>query len=87
MNELEEYNNFVKYINPTKANSIYCLTLSQTINFSSMSKIVANLALSKEEQSLLSKESSTVKEFADESLATLWSKKNKTPKGVKYEQK
>lgn len=25
MNKLEEYNNFVKYINPTKANSIYCL--------------------------------------------------------------
>ncbi len=66
---------------------IVMMTLSQNINSSSMSKIVANLALSKEEQSLLSKESPTVKEFADESLATLWSKKNKTPKGVKYEQK
>lgn len=66
---------------------IIIMTLSQSINSSSIAQIAANLSLSEEEQSLLSKENPTLKEYADEYLATLWSKESKTPKGVKYEQK
>ena len=66
---------------------IIIMTLSQSINSSSIAQIAADLSLSEEEQSLLSKENPTLKEYADEYLATLWSKESKTPKGVKYEQK
>ena len=66
---------------------IIIMTLSQSINSLSIDQIAANLSLSEEEQSLLSKENPTLKEYADEYLATLWSKESKTPKGVKYEQK
>ena len=66
---------------------IIIMTLSQSINSSSIAQIAANFSLSEEEQSLLSKENPTLKEYADEYLATLWSKESKTPKGVKYEQK